>query len=417
MNIETSTTEYNRRYWYEEKITPPGNTNHYEQGSVVYYSNSVQRAGPLKGYRQIISRGDNATTTLSGTRYEVNQTPISLRYGAIAKPNSGAISHEFVVQGNGYVHSTLTSFPGQDALLLAADNLALTRFYSALSSQSSAFKGMVLAGELRQSLQMIRHPAQALRRGIDSYLANLRRFGPRIARQQRESFVRRTWLEYTYGWRPLISDIDGAIQQFYRSQWIRPIFIMVRGNGEKSVEVASAVQQSSDFGYGHKMRWEIRMDAVSSAKYYGILDSVGDGAPNVHSYGFSPHEFVPTIYNLIPYSFLVDYFTNIGDIVSSWSYRFIRPRWTAKGYKTTIRSYVANQRFVYEGFVGSGSFNIYTGGSPGSSEIKYTSVGRYSSVPLELPTFEVRVPGMDSLKWVNIAALSANLGRTTRSLL
>jgi hypothetical protein len=54
---------------------------------------------------------------------------------------------------------------------------------------------------------------------------------------------------------------------------------------------------------------------------------------NFALFGFTPSEFVPTAWELLPYSFLVDYFTNIGDILSSsvtstarlaWSNRTIR---------------------------------------------------------------------------------------------
>jgi hypothetical protein len=38
---------------------------------------------------------------------------------------------------------------------------------------------------------------------------------------------------------------------------------------------------------------------------------------NAALFGFTPSEFIPTAWELLPWSFLIDYFTNIGDILSS----------------------------------------------------------------------------------------------------
>jgi hypothetical protein len=46
-----------------------------------------------------------------------------------------------------------------------------------------------------------------------------------------------------------------------------------------------------------------------------------------------PH-FLPTVWDLIPYSFVVDYFTNIGDYLSGLSLRFSDVSWGCKTVST-----------------------------------------------------------------------------------
>jgi hypothetical protein len=111
----------------------------------------------------------------------------------------------------------------------------------------------------------------------------------------------------------------------------------------------------------------------------------------------------------------VDYFTNIGNILSSWSYRFLAPSFTAR---------LIRREYSIETHSGSvepatGSDFIYTNsasGSPGGFTFSRVSFSRNPDVGQPLPSFEVKVPGMDSLKWVNLLALSKNLNLARSAL-
>jgi len=231
-----------------------------------------------------------------------------------------------------------------DMATTSADNLALKRYYSAINSVSTKLSGLVFTGELRESLRMIRSPARALRYGVSDYLRHLKRVGPTIAKRKRKSFVRDTWLEYSFGWRPLISDLDSAIDAFYSSKVTKPIFEMVKGSGrDKRVKSFLTNQQASNGG----LIWAYDVEDTEEVfvQYRGVYRSTGNGVSNSHHYGFKPAEFLPTLWELIPYSFLVDYFTNVGDIISSWSYRWQASDWTARlirrqGQKTTMNEKV-----------------------------------------------------------------------------
>jgi hypothetical protein len=233
-----------------------------------------------------------------------------------------------------------------------------------------------------------------------------------MAKRKRKSFVRDTWLEYSFGWKPLISDIDSAIRAFYLSKAIHPIFEMVSGYGRDQKKVGST---GSFIGSQGGLQWSYQTEETEEVyvKYYGIYKSSGNGVSDSHYYGFKPTEFIPTVWELIPYSFLVDYFTNIGDIISSWSYRFQAADWVAmlvrrEGIKRTL-----NERI--DAATSDATFKRSSTGSPGSLRWSKKSFVRTPSVAKELPSLELQVPGM-SLKWVNILALSKNLSSARRSL-
>lgn len=380
-----------------------------DQSGVFQWTDSVTKAGPLSNYRQVIARGGNATTSMNGIRRTIDFQP-GLAYWDRTHPTNPASKLRYEVDGC-YVTAAqqLANFPLAET---TANNTALTRYYDRINGVNTAFKGMVFAGELRESLNLIKSPARALRRGLSKYLDDIKRYGPRVARARRLSFVRDTWLEYSLGFRPIVADIDNAIAAFYKSDSVKSIFEMVKGSGRHQVirEQAATVPTFGSLSWDRRvLRWE-----ECFIQYYGIQHSYGNGVSNAHVYGFRPSEFLPTLWELIPYSFLVDYFFNIGNIVSSWSYRFIGNGWTAKLIRKTHHTEVSGSPRSFYTVDGSG--NIYTGGgSPCRFVTETTSFTRTPSVSPGIPSLEFQIPGMGT-KWVNILALSKQHSSASRAI-
>lgn len=409
-----------------QKVTPRSVTLHFRQTYIpqgvaqapndfitqVSWEDIVTKGGPIPHWRKVIAAGGNATTGLTGSRSQVISIPGSLQMIQQSEFDP-TVNGRYVYKADG---DLVTGFglpafnPNQD-LLTKADNLALKRYYDHVNSVNTKFKGLVFSGELRESLMLIRSPARSLRKGISHYLTQLKTVGPRMRKSKRPSFVRDTWLEYSFGWRPIINDIDNAIHAFYASKAAQPIFEMVKGTGL----VADIVSSSSSSQSFSQLRWywDQSVKEEAYAKYFGIQFSNGRGISDAHKYGFHPAEFVPSIWELIPYSFLVDYFTNIGEIVQSWSYRFILNGWTARTYRQTLIQESTNEKVRQ--LAPDGLYKYTITGQPGSRRAETVYVSRIPDPTLSLPSLELRVPGMDS-RWVNIFALSKQLDSTSRAL-
>lgn len=411
MTAETRIVGYDTTRYHDIQVESNASFQHAKVGDVVNVTNSVSKAGPLPNWRSLISTGQNATTSMSGS-----ETVVALEPGSCYWERR----HRFSPYPTGYrkysAYGQLTGI-GVPAMVLdrsesTADNRALSKYYSNLAAVETKFKGLVFAGELKESLAMIRHPAAALRRGISNYLSTAKRRGRKAKKTRRESVVRATWLEYSFGWRPLINDIDSAITAFYSSDSVRPIFEMVKGSGrDKGVVNDTSYQLSNG-----PLIWSLRKLTTEEVfvQYYGIYQSRGSGVPNLHTYGFRPAEFVPTLWELIPYSFLVDYFSNIGEIVSSWSYRTIGTNWTARLIRRegVIKSYQSN---VDHFNTQDGTYNYEQRGSVGSQTNTYKSFVRTPSVTPGLPSLELQVPGKWT-QWANLSALSAAHQSASRAL-
>lgn len=379
--------------------------------STYTWTNQVSKEVDRRDWKSLVRNGECATTPLSGTETVIQNEPAHFYIKYVRTPLSPSLPDVFEDERYGEIFS-IAPFSGTSSLsVTGAKNQALTRFYSNLNAVETRFKGLIFTGELRESLNAIRHPARALRRGISDYLNQIRRFG-RVRRISRQSMVRATWLEYSFGWSPLINDIDSAITAFYTSDLVRPIFEMVRGRGMLESE-SPFLSASTSPVTNVTVSWTIVQRMRTIVSLYGVYRHRGEGTNNLHHYGFRPSEFVPTLWELIPYSFVVDYFTNIGKILESWSYRFIDPPWVSQTVVTELERAYTNFRPVVSPI--DGHRIVETKLSPGSALTKNKTVTRTPSIPLSIPSLELKVPG-DWHQWINLAALSTSLERSRREL-
>lgn len=420
MPTQTSTTTIDYHYGYKNWQNHVLVESYENLGTSFLATNQVIKDGPLPGYRQRISNGFNATTGLSGWKYDVVNSPANFWHESIAV-GVGANFQQVKIEFKGHGLRSINSPQDLSVDQLAtthADNLAATRFASEVAAVASRFKGLTFSGELPEALRAIRSPFRSLRNGVSQYLGHLRRVGPTVPRFRRPKFVRDTWLEYAFGWRPLIADIDTAISQFYKNRTAHPIFEMVKASGTDRQNSVPVENSPADVGYGRYVYSTYHQETEVMVKYFGIYKSRGNGIADCHTYGFAPWEFVPTIWELIPYSFLVDYFTNIGNIISSWSYRFCDIEWVAK---TVRKSHVianigtAIKLDPSSVYADKNFYSSVTVGSPGSSVARLITVDRTPVVQFAIPSLELQIPGL-GVKWVNIFALSKNLNAARNAL-
>lgn len=371
-----------------------------------YLYKTVSRSrsgGSYPAYKRVIAAGGNATTSFTGTRETFDaQTTVADHYGSTV---GSGMADAYLRKGRQWWHGNLAVPPLPLASLKPlAQNRAQTAFYKACTGAIRLFEGGTALGELRETLHMIRNPAKALRSSLDDYLASVSKYR-RYRPKDKDKALADTWLEYAFGWTPLINDAAEALSYLERrkAQLARSL-IKVRGEGSNSSTTFSEAYQLNGTSYVYATQRNV---ATTTVRYLGAVSSTASGTSTFdgRALGLSVDNFVPTVWNLLPWSFLVDYFTNVGDVLSAWSLQHVKLAW---GCETTRSFTQGTLTGIYHRTSLNREFEKRL--APGFGTSSKSSVGRLKITYVPIPELYIEIPGL-STKWVNMAALLASRKR------
>lgn len=327
--------------------------------------------------------------------------------------NTGQMSYSDEYKGN----TPLWSVPPVAEHDPLAYEEALGNFLSSASDAIAPFKGGVFLGELKETLQMLRRPASALRDGMSSYLQRARRLTGRgrrpLSARRRISEINKvlsgTWLEYVYGWRPLLQDIEAATDAYAKLN-ARIETVRAYGKAKRSSIVYEYSSTDNHPNYLHWLTEEInkvtttsRLKGVCKAYATGVDQDSAQGI--LDTLGFNLAEFVPTVWELIPYSFVVDMFTNVGDILNSGL--GLTADWVWLSASNTTDNEIAYSRKLNHSMISyvlGIPYNSYENGSS-TLKVSRTFYDRWDPV-LRLPNLVLGVPNTP-WSWANLSALIA----------
>lgn len=362
-----------------------------------------------KNWRLLIARGLNATTSMDATAYYAKFIPGEINcFYTDASPKV-----ESFVEGRLSNKNTLHT-TGPSAV--EATNLAKTRFVRKALDLQRKFQGGVFLGELRETLSLLSSPAKGLRAYVTEYRRGLKKGlrGIKGSRAKRHKVITEAaanqWLEFSFGVKPLVKDIEDAtraLETMFYGNYEERKFITSGGETEEPWSTGGpTLQQIGDALWYNNRRQYNR----SECKFYGVIKGqpVVPMLPDAHLFGLGWQDIAPTIWELIPYSFLIDYFTNIGDLITAWSHCSTLMRWYSQ---TTVKSRILEQwstKYTYS----QNSLNVrkmsgQPNFSPWSRRVAVLDIERIPQGPSLVPTIEFDIPGF-STKWINIGALFAS---------
>lgn len=399
---------------FERKNGTTGSNNPVITNNI--WIDSVTFGDNLKGWRELLRRGLSATTSMTGSRIDVRYTPGSSRFETENPNFIGTTIDTVEVDGN----MRATSFPTGDPASISAtkaDAEAMGKFLRKLREKETAFQGGVFLGELGQTLAMIRNPARGLRGLVSEsrdVLANIRRLGLKnsLSRSRVTEQLADAWLELQFGWKPLLHDVDDGAKALAIINTGQSLSTgRITASHETEVVTGDISSTYTEFAVA---AWKVRTVSVSRCitVYRGALrvEARNPAEMKQELLGFDPSNFAPTIWNLIPYSFLIDYFANVGDVIEGWSQLGTRLAWCNRTRRKTLsvteepRSDAAIWRAAISNLQTSLKSLTFL---PAKVVIEKSSVSRAEYTQAMVPELILRVPGSGSLKWLNIAALIA----------
>lgn len=232
----------------------------------------------------------------------------------VIKPTSGATEYSRTVSNN------LGNLPAVNISdKNAVNNRAIAKLYSKLRDASGQFSAMAPLAEARELADTVRFAIGFTERFVRS-LADLQRTKSprRFIRLAQES-----WLQYSFAIKPTIADIHGlgsSIAAFLGRQ-DREVSISAAASTDGFGTYDPGVSGTAPLGCSLKLKgtyhykYQVRYLTVHSFKTlssnnYGIFDHLG----------LSPRSIPSTLWELTAFSWMIDYFVNVGQFLEDTFY-------------------------------------------------------------------------------------------------
>jgi hypothetical protein len=383
-----------RKLYHEQTITmQPPITWHSS-----WVNSDIGETNP--NWRWQIAAGLNATTNYTKRKYEY----FSLKGMAEATLTNNA-GQTLIL---GYVGNPLDFFHGDlgDPVTLDAslvNRACRQRFIGKYRAKRTAFQGGIFLGELAQTVKMIKNPASKLRELITQYynVAKKRQKSVRVRRRT----IQDSWLEFAYGVKPLVGDIKDAMSIATADPFrvYKPIKV-----GATGIEFTTTTKLTSDIWDGVTIRATKRKKGTTEGRLIGVVGFENYPPSFPEQMGLSWSNVLPIGWELCPWSFLIDYFTNVGKVIEGISTGTVSLRWGCYMYTGQLTSE------FFEGYLDQDKLQTIT--PPGGSSYGFASLAglferhtiysreRIDQVSLGLRDLHMKLPD-SGIQWLNMAAL------------
>lgn len=255
----------------------------------------------------LVANGENATTPLTA-------------YEELYVADSGLTRVRFVdgkegsIRNSGYVSAyvPLRNVP-RVAIREAAEAQAISALNGKIRKLQTPFEGAVFTGELRETIQLLRHPFGSMVKLTDAFYAKAKK-NLKVTKASAGM-----WLEWQMAIMPLLSDtvqIIDLINNVARKEDKRALRVYGSSDSQTINTVVSSSMGCTGLIGTLERRQTVKVENVIRC---GLLAAFIDGLEYNKSWledSFDDLSSIPiTLYELTMYSFLVDYFVNVGDII------------------------------------------------------------------------------------------------------
>jgi hypothetical protein len=283
--------------------------------------NNERISGELSVYwKDLIKSGSDATTSLQGFKRKLRVKPVTVRaiYGDTVVDRVGY----WTTNGNSYL-ALQPPFPdnlAQEALIMAESN-----FIKQVKSARHVWAAGEPLGDIAQAVRLLTRPLKSLEsltidtgRKLTDVAKKIR--GADMASRRLRACTD-TWLAYVFGAKPLVQDVKDAAKEIdHITHGVAPsgiIRLIATGHAEQQNQIPAVQNFTFNVGslsYDPPAVRDIYTTESVTTRILGGYRGASRGADLsfFDSAGLAPSDWVPTLYQLFPWSFVLDYFTNAG---------------------------------------------------------------------------------------------------------
>lgn len=227
---------------------------------------------------------------------------------------SGSLASAMRVNGSG---ASLTGYlPNLDYLDLNRRNRVLANAYAKITEADMDF-GMFFA-EGAETLRMLRNPLQGVRALTLKLQRKLQGKGHRPVRTSLNDLTNQ-WMEYRYGITPLVKDAQAMLK--LHEKGLRKFQQNISKTFYREIQDSQVVGYKTGFywnsNYMAGWNWESRLIRKQTAICRCFFIRRCRGNDILFTLGLNPVAIGALVWELIPYSFVVDWFVGVGDWIKA----------------------------------------------------------------------------------------------------
>lgn len=353
-------------------------------------------------YRRSIGR--DATSELIGEYWSCRQTPVFYQAWGLKSPVLGQVH---VRRGgvNPFVGAALT--PGLSPQS-RADAIAATALLNQYKDAVSSFRALDFTAEFIEALTFLTNPLRKIFKrtvGFARQVGSVKKLALTKPRSYAEK-ISNAYLAYQYAISPLVSDGRAASEAISEllAKSSEPFIRVISGSGSQVSKTDPGVTEASlDYvGYAYQ---SISACLLSQVRYRGKVGlSLAVPSDWAIYTGLTPPDVIPAVWEAIPFSFLIDYFTNVSEVLYRGSSASASPlvRYIVKGVKNT--SEVSGSAFRFRTDHPDILDGYFRGVASGGSFLtRRVSVHRSSGVELPPVNLNFETPSYNA--GINVLAL------------
>jgi hypothetical protein len=305
----------------------------YDETGISYAATNYVQGSQNPRWRDQIRQGQNATTGMYGLKY----TGSAVWFVCVGNcswylTDNPTVYQNQYFEAGGYPSYTLT--PDDDEvppdIITRVTNTAIAKFINSVNGAESSNN---LTGRsikhLSHDLHSVSNPMAGIRGQITKYLSSLTKGKTgRISKKLLLRNVRSAYLEFTFGLEPFTDDITAILSDISHRRFPT---VPVSGSGHGLYDGSYSpitLTPSTGITDGHPYM-PCTFTRTYSVRIKGAVHTHASGGTIglIQSQRLLPSDWAPTLFSILPYAWMVNYFSNIGNIIDALSFVFSNLAW------------------------------------------------------------------------------------------